>query len=237
MACTFCPGPQQFKGDHELLVDRLVVASQKKQVDDSLLQERVLVPFFEPSDMSHTTFEPLERRSRKSPPPAAQQHLGLKRNAGERSGASLSSSPKKENHLAKQRRSGAKPVPAAAGRRAAYHSDSELSSTTNLMRTFSTVSDGQTKPVNSPARGQRKHARQHADSLPAASAAGLPRRSASPPHKREHLPNSPMGQYGLAGKFAGPSFCNSPTPDSLPIPTTTLLMQQAVDSIRSRLTL
>ncbi|GAB4814146.1 hypothetical protein N2152v2_001192 [Parachlorella kessleri] len=234
MACSFCPGPQQqFKGDHELLVDRLVVASQKKQVDDSLLQERVLVPFFEPSDLSKTTFEPLERRSRRSPPPA-QQHHGLKRNAGERSGGSLSSSPKKENHLAKQRRSGAKAVPAAIGRRAAYHSDSELSSTTNLMRTFSTVSDGQTKPANSPARGQRKHARQHAESVPTAAAAVLPRRSPSPPHKREHLPSSPMGQYG---KFAGPSFCNSPTPDSLPIPTTTLLMQQAADSIRSRLTL
>ena len=27
----------------------------------AMLQERVLVPFFEPSDMSHTTFEPLER--------------------------------------------------------------------------------------------------------------------------------------------------------------------------------
>lgn len=226
LMASFCPATQfdAFKGDHDQFIDRLVVSSQKKLVDDSLLQERALVPFFEPSDSVNTSFEPLERRAQKAPFP--QPHHGLKRNAGERSSASLSSSPKKEITLsaAKQRRGTKSPTAPMRG----SSSDSESSAT--ALR----PSASGTFEVPSPARGNnRKHNRQ---------TDAQPRRSPSPPHKREHLPSvdalaatlTPVSKYG-PGKFAGPAFCNSPTPDSLPIPT--LLMQQAADSLRARLSL
>lgn len=56
----------------------------------------------------------------------------------------------------------------------------------------------------------------------------------SPPRKRqEQLSNS--GPPPDPSKFAGPAFTNSPMPDTLPIPTTSLLMHQAADQLRSGL--
>ncbi len=49
---------------------------------------------------------------------------------------------------------------------------------------------------------------------------------ATPPRVAAELP---------AVRFAGPAYTNSPTPDSLPIPTSSLLAQHAAESLRSRL--
>lgn len=217
MAHAFCPPAQldAFKGDHELMVDRLVVASKKKHVDDSLLQERALVPFFESADPSYSSFEPLERRIR-----STHQH-GLKRGAGERSGASLASggsTPKKDNLAAQpaKHRRGGKQAP----------SDSEASSVT-VARTGSSSSE-----ATSPSRGQRKHGRVP-EAHPASAPGSQGRRSPSPPHKRSEQLSAVID----AGKYAGPAFCNSPTPDCLPIPSTNFLMTEAAASLCSQLTL
>ncbi len=141
----------------------------------------------ETADLVMPPFQPLLtfvlltfcRRAHTSAP--QQMQHGLKRNAGERSGANLAGSPpKKENqlHLAKQRRGNkASSQGAASGRRPAYHSDSEVSSASSARAAAEPA-----KSAPSPAHGQRKHTRT-ADS-PAVSGQG--RRSPSPPHKREH---------------------------------------------------
>lgn len=221
---SFHPGFQSsaqdaFKGDHELFLDRLVVSSQKKHVEDKQLLERQLVPFFESSNSSKASYEPLERVARKSLP--AHGH-GLKRNAGERSGNNLASTPSKKDPQTRQgkhrrgaKSQGVKPQGPQA------NSDSEVSTSTF-------VRIGSSDSASSPLRPQQKH-------TPTATLGdmGMASSPPSPLNSEEHC-SSLNADYN---KFAGPAFCNSPTPDCLPIPTTSLLMQEAADSLQSQLML
>lgn len=108
-----------------------------------------------------------------------------------------------------------------------------------------TGSGGKGKPgqqqSQQPAGGQpnRKHHRdpsqKNLTSLAAEPAAPqASSRRQSPPRKRqEHIDAAYPAEP--SSKFAGPAFTISPMPDSLPIPTTSLLMTQAADRMKSGL--
>lgn len=89
------------------------------------------------------------------------------------------------------------------------------------------------------AGSSRKHHRDpSAKNLPGLAAAPP---AAPPPRKRQEqggvdTPPQPAGLKPSA-RFAGPAFTNSPMPDTLPIPTTGLLMHQAAERMQASLML
>ncbi|PRW39162.1 hypothetical protein C2E21_6994 [Chlorella sorokiniana] len=218
---------QSFKGDHDMLVDRLIAASQRKEVAMDSLQERHLVPFFDSSEASATSYQALQPGRRASKPVPVPAH-GLKR--AERSSGHLAGSPPKKEAEVLQARHQRRPArPASSGSSAASGaaSDTEMSSPPPQQRKPRQGKKGKAAPASATAGAQRASpARRRAD--PVADLAAL---------------RSPAGRASGAkaapapSKFAGPAFTNSPTPDCLPIPTSSLLLQEAADGLRSRLTL
>ncbi|EFN54092.1 hypothetical protein CHLNCDRAFT_136216 [Chlorella variabilis] len=238
-----------FKGDQAHLLDKLIAASQRKEVPTEALKERTLVPFFDSSDASATSFQSLQAGRRPAAtkpltvpkqPQAALQH-GLKRHAHERSSAHLASSPpKKEAEVVQAKHQRGKPAASAAssggkGAAAGSSSDTEASSARKprpasgkkhqreVAARAAAPSGGSQRA--SPPRKRPEHAATHARAPAAASALRTPAKGT------KAAPAAP------SSKFAGPAFTNSPTPDSLPIPTSSLLLQEAADGLRSRLTL
>ena len=216
------------------------------------------MPFFDSSDASTDSFQALQpggcRASKPVAVPKHQQPAGHKRHAHERSSSQLSGSPPgKETEVlqAKHAKRAGKPTASTASRRASSPpSDAEMSSPPQL-------ASAQRKPRS----GGKKHA---LDATPGGAApaatkpAGAGQRQ-SPPRKRPEpaidmrqlaataaagaaLLRTPGGakpapRAALPTKFAGPAFTNSPTPDCLPIPTSSLLLAEAAEGLRSRLTL
>lgn len=269
-----------FVGDQEILLDKLIAASQRREVPVSSLQERTLVPFFDCADPSASTFQSLQpgRRSAPSKPVVVPSHHGLKRGAHERSNAHLvGSPPKKENEVvqAQHQRRGGKHAAAAPGA-----SHSSPTSSGGASRAGS-VSDGEATSARKPRSGGggkpplaasprpaavpvpagaqahgKKHQRERT-AAPVASSVIVAQRQ-SPPRRRPEpasvmhqlvaassaaagaplrTPGSKGGKPSVPTKFAGPAFTNSPTPDCLPLPTSSLLLAEAADGLRARLTL
>lgn len=228
---------QSFKGDHDMLVDRLIAASQRKEVAMDSLQERQLVPFFDSSEASATSFQALQPGRRASKPVAVPAH-GLKR--VERSSGHLAGSPpKKEAEVLQARHQRRAPRPATSGSSASSGaaSDTEMSSPAPQQR----KPRGQGKKSKAaPAAGAQRASPTRRRADPVADLAALSAASvAAGAALRSPAGRAPSGAKAAPApyKFAGPAFTNSPTPDCLPIPTSSLLLQEAADGLRSRLTL
>ena len=225
-----------FKGDQESHLNDLILASQKKQVDDVVLKERALVPFFD-APVDAGTLQPLQGKAAHKKLPQQQQVM-------------TNNKPRKAN--AKPASGSPKAVavedafPAAAkqpkkGKKAAATKQQ-------------TTSEGQHQHQG------RKHNRdpsyRHLPSLASAASLGPSVSSSgrqSPPRKRQeqhfydsvssaeqfanqHQPH--QHRQSMVPKFAGPAFTNSPMPDTLPIPTTSLLlMHEAADRMAAGLML
>ncbi len=211
------------------------------------------MPFFDSSDASTASFQALQpgRRGAATKPVAVPG--GLKRHAHDRSSSHLAASPpRKEGEVlqAKHARRGSKPSsPASSGSRASIDgSDVEMSSPPAQQRKLRS--------------GGKKHQRDGGAAKPAPPATATPSgQRQSPPRKRSEPAHtmralaaasdsagaalrSPGGGPRVAAprgsaptKFAGPAFTNSPTPDCLPIPTSSLLLAEAADGLRARLSL
>jgi hypothetical protein len=234
-----------FKGDQPHLLDKLIAASLRKEVQPETLKERTLVPFFDSEEASDTTFQPLQPSRRSPTKPAAvlpgKGGHGLKRHAHERSSPQLAGSPpNKEAELVKARHQRRGKQAASAG------SGSDTDASTARKPRASGPANGRKHQLDGAPRSaapgggsaqrqspQRKSPDHNADldmvQLAAASAAAAT--SLRTPGKAPSLASL------LPSKFAGPAFTNSPTPDCLPIPTSSLLLQEAADGLRSRLTL
>lgn len=205
---------QSFKGDGDLLLDKLIAASQRKEAPMESLKERTLVPFFDSSEASAATFQSLQpgRHPAASRPvavpasPAGSPH-GLKRHAHERSSAHLAGSPpKKESEVvkAKHQRRGGKQAASATGTSPASsggkpsggsHSDSE---TTSARKPRGGAVATKPAPTASPAvllALGKKHQR-------AATGSGPQAQRQSPPSKRAE-PMMDMAQLAAASAAAG----------------------------------
>lgn len=197
------------------------------------MQERTLVPFFDSEEASDTTFQPLQPSRRSPTKPAAvlpgKGGHGLKRHAHERSSPQLAGSPpNKEAELVKARHQRRGKQAASAG------SGSDTDASTARKPRASGPANGRKHQLDGAPRSaapgggsaqrqspQRKSPDHNADldmvQLAAASAAAAT--SLRTPGKAPSLASL------LPSKFAGPAFTNSPTPDCLPIPTSSLLLQ------------
>lgn len=242
-----------FKGDQDGHVEQLIVASMNKQIHDHELRDRPLVPFFDGIG-ADTSFEPLQKRAH--PHKSASQaisngkhtasfdHHGLKRSVNDRSNAHLTdgsgSPPKKENQVvkAKHRRNkggaGATTsngMPATPG--APKHSKSAAKNAAALAsdHTNGTHSDGELSAHTASKGAKQRDGGKPPRPAPSKSSAHLDVHSTS----ADGTPSK--GNGFRTTKFAGPAFTNSPMPDSLPIPTTSLLLQEAAERMRSRLLL
>ncbi len=194
-----------------------------------LPQERQLVPFFDSSEASATSFtalQPSGRRAASKPVPVPAH--GLKR--VERSSGHLAGSPpKKEAELVQARHQRRAPRPASSGGSAASGSasDTEMSSPapSQQRKPRSQGKKGKGAPA-APVAPRASPARRRAE--PVADLAALAAASAAAGAAlRSPAGRAPAGaKAGPAPyKFAGPAFTNSPTPDCLPIPTSSLLLQ------------
>lgn len=247
--------PRSWKGDDDMLVDRLIAASRMKQVSTESLVERTLVPYFDSSDVSAGCFQSLGRAAPATKPLAVP--CGLKRHANERSNASLAGSPpRKEGKVvqAKHARragkaaalpsgSGASASTTSGGRRGS-NSGSDTEMTSPLASTRKPRSSGGKKhalaaagafkpALSDGSSSQRKRGEPAAIDMRQLAAASAAASSVlRTPGSKGSAPRAPFPM-----KFAGPAFTNSPTPDCLPIPTSSLLLAEAAESLRSRLTL
>lgn len=181
-------------------------------------QERQLVPFFDSSEASATSFQALQPGGRRASKPVPVPAQGLKR--AERSAGHLAGSPpKKEAEVLQARHQRRAPRPASSGGSAASGaaSDTEMSSPPPQQR--KPRGQGKKGKGASPARRAPNPAADLAALSAASAAAGAALRS---PAGR-----APLGAKvaHAPSKFAGPAFTNSPTPDCLPIPTSSLLLQ------------
>jgi hypothetical protein len=160
---------------------------------------------------------------------------GLKRHAHERSSAHLSGSPpKKENEVMQakhQRQRAAKQAASAStttagGKGSGSGSDSEMSSAPQQRKARS-AKGGAAPQAQAPQQPQGKKQGKQAAAAAAATADMRQLAAASSAAGAAlHTPGSGKGAgKGLPLKFAGPAFTNSPMPDSLPIPTPSLLLQ------------
>ncbi|KAL4856438.1 hypothetical protein ACK3TF_003234 [Chlorella vulgaris] len=260
---------QVFKGDQDHLLDKLIAASQLREVSLDSLQERTLVPYFDASDASTASYlatQPGRKQAQQSP-----AGHGLKRHAHERSSAHLAGSPpKKEAELLQARHQRRAKQAASCGSASAASSSggkgSTSTSTSGSDTEMSSIPARKSRVLAAPAPA-RKHSRDAsatttaASRAAAASSSGAQRATPPPPSKRPSSNQASLDMRQLAAasaaaaaslrtpgksgartppcpsKFAGPAFTNSPTPDCLPLPTSTLLFQDAADSLRSRLTL
>jgi hypothetical protein len=169
-------------------------------------------------------------------PYGGQPAHGLKRHAHERSGANLAGSPpRKETELiqAKHQRRSGKTASNSGGKGAsAASSDSETTSVRKPRGAPGSAKKHQREASGVAAPGSSTSQRQSPlrkrpegaapvdmHTLAAASAA------ASASLRTPPKPAVKAAHPGLPSKFAGPAFTNSPTPDSLPIPTSSLLLQ------------
>ncbi|KAL4440315.1 hypothetical protein ABPG75_003316 [Micractinium tetrahymenae] len=242
---------RSFKGDNDMLVDRLIAASARKEVATESLVERALVPFFDSSDASAASFQALQPGRRGAASKPVPVPGGLKRHAHDRSSLHLAGSPpRKEGEVlqAKHARRGSKPSSSASsGGRSGGDSDVEMASPPAQQR--------------KPRSGGKKHQRDGGAAKPAAPAPAGPSGQRQSPLRKRPEPALDMRALAAASaaagaalrtpggapkaasrwpapaKFAGPAFTNSPTPDCLPIPTSSLLLAEAADGLRARLTL
>jgi hypothetical protein len=224
-----------FKGDQDSHLNDLIVASQTTKTDNVVLKERHLVPFFD-SHVEPAALQPLQSKKKGSSLHQQHQHDNQYTNG----------SNKQHQH----RKSNAKT--------AASVDDAGLAST--LPKPPLRMGGKNTKTAASAAKQandtvQRRSRKHHRDpsskhlpglalpgggTIPAAtSAQQIPSTSGrqSPPRKRQEQ-NFYDTASSIPTKFAGPAFTNSPMPDDLPIPTTSLLlMHEAADRMAQGLML
>lgn len=209
-----------FKGDQDSHLDGIIVASQKKHIDDSALKDRTLVPFFD-SPVEASVLQPLQGRSAHKKPyhdnaPVQKQRKGT----GKPATGTMQVVEDASNGIGKQGKNKAK----------------------------KSSSPRQMSPEASPNASRKHHRDPSYRSLPGLATNAHIAQSVSgrqsPPRKRqEHTHDSatsmgPMPPAPAALKFAGPAFTNSPKPDALPIPTTSLLrMHEAADRLAAGLML
>ena len=183
------------------------------------------MPFFDSSEASATSFQALQPGRRASKPVAVPAH-GLKR--VERSSGHLAGSPpKKEAEVLQARHQRRAPRPATSGSSASSGaaSDTEMSSPVPQQR----KPRGQGKKGKAaPAAGAQRASPTRRRADPVADLAALSAASvAAGAALRSPAGRAPSGAKAapVPYKFAGPAFTNSPTPDCLPIPTSSLLLQ------------
>lgn len=245
-----------FKGDDATLLDRLILASQIPTATPSSLQERILVPYFDSSDSAACSFAIMQQQagSRHGAKPLTVP--GLKRHAHERSTANLSGSPpKKENevvqakHLRQRGAAAAKQAASASttttvvtgskgGGNSGSGSDSEMTSAPQHAQRKARSGKAATATTPQPQAGRKQGNKQAA----ATATADMRQLSAASVAAGAALRTPGSSNKGRGGspavyKFAGPAFTNSPMPDSLPIPTSSLLFQEAAEGLCARLTL
>ena len=215
-----------------------------------------MVPFQFDADPSTTAKGTLEapRRSRKPaaipsatiPIPQPKQHVSGKRGG---SATQLSTSPpKKESERAQGRHkksasppasSGVSPPAGAKGRK--HHRDPSTKSLPSLAATAS-VPGLQQSGRASPPRKRAETAPQPT-SKPAVSgrrkgdSARELHGGITPAEPALAQQQAALAHSTSASRFAGPAFTNSPTPDSLPLPTSSLLLAQAAEHLGARLQL
>ena len=194
------------------------------------------MPFFDSSEASATSFQALQPGRRASKPVAVPAH-GLKR--VERSSGHLAGSPpKKEAEVLQARHQRRAPRPATSGSSASSGaSDTEMSSPAPQQR----KPRGQGKKGKAaPAAGAQRASPTRRRADPVADLAALSAASvAAGAALRSPAGRAPSGAKAAPApsKFAGPAFTNSPTPDCLPIPTSSLLLQvRAPLGLQGRLT-
>ena len=211
-----------FKGDQDSHLDGLIVASQKKQIDDFSLKDRALVPFFD-SPVEASVLQPLQGKPahKKSHQDNVQVHSQRKAN-----GKPATSPVQVEDSgfvNAKQRKG-------KGNKNASSPKQMQIAAA-------EVVSNAGRKHHRDPSYRNLPSLAVHAHSGPTVSG------RQSPPRKRQeyntHDSATSMGPIAPAAvKFAGPAFTNSPMPDSLPIPTTSLLrMHEAADRLAAGLML
>lgn len=224
-----------FKGDQASHLDQLIASSQIKPGDVQPDQERALVPFFDSSESTNTDFEPLQGR-RAAPPPA---HHGLKRGAGERSAADLPSTAaakKKENkQQAQQRAAAAAIVPRAPAPEAPPHQPRAAGA--KAVRFAEPAAPRQAAQQPPAARTSKHQRKDSGKNLLALLTGGQGANAPTGQQQPGHVTPPPQRKRPEMQRFAGPAFSNSPVPESLPFPTPGLLMSEAAESLRSRLTL
>lgn len=219
-----------FKGDQDSHLNDLVVASQTKQIDDVVLKERHLVPFFD-THVEPAALQPLQGSKKKG----SNQHQQHQHDTQYTS-----------NKQHQQRRPNVKT--------AANVDDAGMASAIPKPPPRKGGKNNKTaaKQANDTAQHEsRKHHRDPSSkhlpglalpgggAIPASSSPSAPATSGrqSPPRKRQEQ-NFYDTASSLPAKFAGPAFTNSPMPDDLPIPTTSLLlMHEAADRMAQGLML
>ena len=234
-----------FKGDKEMHLDKLIQASQRKVVDDFSLSERQLVPFFDGSmakiDEAHC--QPLQQRS----------HLGVKHTNGATppsknikhsnshstpiaSGAQRKRGDRTEKKNQEALNGNVKQNVKAENTNANSNTNSTPHSTRKSKGKKSTNGESTVVPSQQRAAGLRKHNRDSSQKqLQISEDVPLAR---SPRVKRHVVDAISELSTVSSARFAGPAFVNSPTPDSLPIPTTSLLaLHETVDRIQAGLVL
>lgn len=236
-----------FKGDKEMHLDKLIQASQRKVVNDFSLSERQLVPYFDGSmakiDEAHC--QPLQQRS----------HLGAKHtNAGATppsknskqsnshstpitsGGAQRKRGDRMEKKNQEALNSNVKQNAKAENTNSNANANSTPHSTRKSKGKKSTNGESTVVPAQQRAAGLRKHNRDPSQKqLQISEDVPLAR---SPRVKRHVVDAINEPSTVSAARFAGPAFVNSPTPDSLPIPTTSLLaLYETVDRIQAGLVL
>ena len=216
-----------FKGDQDSHLNDLIVASQTKQVDNVLLKERHLVPFFD-TQVEPAALQPLQKKKGISNQHQQHQHDTTASNKKQRK-----PNTKSAGHVAIEDSSLAAALPPKPRKGGKNN------------KTVTAV-----KQVNDTAQHHnqsRKHHREPSSknlsglALPGGGTipAPVPATSGrqSPPRKRQEQ-NFYDSTASMPAKFAGPAFTNSPMPDDLPIPTTSLLlMHEAADRMAQGLML
>jgi Proline-rich nuclear receptor coactivator motif len=223
-----------FKGDQDSHLNDLIVASQTKQIDNVVLKERRLVPFYD-SHVAPAALQPLQGSKKKGISNQHQQH-------------------QHDNHHTntgnKQRRTNSSKAAAVddAGMASAIPKPPPRKNNKNSK---TATAAKQANDANTQHQSRKHHRDPSSKHLPglalpgggtipaSASSAPVPATSGrqSPPRKRQEQ-NFFATASSMPAKFAGPAFTNSPMPDDLPIPTTSLLlMHEAADRMAQGLML
>lgn len=234
-----------FKGDKETHLDKLIHASQKKMVDDIQLSERQLIPYFDEAmaEIDEARCQPLQLQQRRK-----SQH---QMKAATPQTGKVHSTPVDNAQRKRGDRTDKKHQEGLNSKVKAENTNNNVSPNSTRKAKGKKATNGDSLHPQQKA-GLRKHHRDpsqkqlHTFSADGPSAVVQSNLShATPPRVKRHVvneaneANESSGSAALGtARFAGPAFVNSPTPESLPIPTGSLLaLHETVDKIQAGLVL
>jgi hypothetical protein len=215
-----------FKGDQDSHLNDLIVASQTKQIDNVVLKERHLVPFFD-THVEPAALQPLQGSKKKGSNQHQQhQHGNTQYSTQCNTNANNKQQRKPKTVVDDAGMASAIPKPPRKGGKKAAAKQATDDAAQHQSR-----------------KHHRDPSSKHLPGLALPGGGTIPappstsERRQSPPRKRQEQ-NFYDTASSMPAKFAGPAFTNSPMPDDLPLPTTSLLlMNEAADRMAQGLLL